>query len=63
MSTHLLHGHARFRDGYVKKTRSFLDKLASEGQNPDALFIGCNRRHGNDHDQGKHDHGNSAGYQ
>jgi carbonic anhydrase len=41
MSTHLLHGHARFRDGYVKKTRSFLDKLASEGQNPDALFIGC----------------------
>lgn len=41
MSSSLLHGHARFFDGYAKKARPFLDKLASAGQSPDALFIGC----------------------
>ncbi len=41
MSDELLLGHSRFRNSYVKRTRSFLDKLAAESQNPDALFIGC----------------------
>lgn len=41
MSDSLLRGHAAFRDAYVPRQRDFLSRLASEHQNPGALFIGC----------------------
>lgn len=37
----LLTGHATFRREFVAGSHQFLDKLASEHQSPDALFIGC----------------------
>ncbi len=37
----LLTGHATFRREFVAGSTAFLDKLASEHQSPDALFIGC----------------------
>ncbi len=37
----LLTGHATFRREFVAGSGAFLDRLASEHQSPDALFIGC----------------------
>lgn len=37
----LLSGHANFRREFVEGSREFLDRLASQHQSPDALFIGC----------------------
>ena len=37
----LLAGHGRFKTEYVAAERAFLDRLASAGQHPSALFIGC----------------------
>lgn len=37
----LLTGHATFRREFVAGSREFLDRLASQHQSPDALFIGC----------------------
>jgi carbonic anhydrase len=37
----LIEGHATFRADYVAAEQDFLRRLASEGQSPDALFIGC----------------------
>ncbi len=37
----LLTGHATFRREFVAGSRAFLDRLASQHQSPDALFIGC----------------------
>jgi carbonic anhydrase len=36
-----IRGHASFRSDYVAAEKDFLRRLASEGQSPDALFIGC----------------------
>ncbi len=33
--------YAAFRRDYVARSRSWLDRLASEGQNPATMFIGC----------------------
>jgi carbonic anhydrase len=41
MVASLLHGHRSFLQGYAKAERQYLERLASEGQNPDAVFIGC----------------------
>lgn len=37
----LLRGHAAFQSRYAHRARGFLERLASEDQNPGALFIGC----------------------
>ncbi len=37
----LLAGHGRFKAEYVAAERAFLDRLATAGQHPSALFIGC----------------------
>lgn len=37
----LLRGHAAFQSRYATRARGFLERLASEAQNPGALFIGC----------------------
>lgn len=39
MSEKLIHGHALFRERYFN--RKLITKLATEGQKPQALFIGC----------------------
>ena len=41
MAEELLAGHGRFRATYAADEREFLRRLASEGQRPRALFIGC----------------------
>ena len=41
MVEELLAGHGRFRAAYAADEREFLRRLASEGQRPQALFIGC----------------------
>lgn len=41
MITRLLRGNLTFRVSYVQGARAFLQRLASEGQSPGALFIGC----------------------
>jgi carbonic anhydrase len=41
MTKHLLSGHARFRAEYFSSEASFLRQLATEGQRPSALYIGC----------------------
>jgi len=37
----LIRGNLSFRREYVAGARQFLERLASEGQSPGALFIGC----------------------
>ena len=37
----LLRGHAAFQTRYATRAKGFLERLASEAQNPGALFIGC----------------------
>lgn len=37
----LLTGHAAFRDQWLRDDRDYLQQLASRGQSPDALFVGC----------------------
>ena len=41
MVEELLAGHGRFRTEYVAAEREFLERLATDGQRPSALFIGC----------------------
>ena len=41
MAEELLAGHGRFRAASAADEREFLRRLASEGQRPRALFIGC----------------------
>lgn len=41
MPEHLLHGYARFRKEYFANERLLLHRLATHGQRPSALFIGC----------------------
>jgi carbonic anhydrase len=41
MPEQLLHGYARFREAYFASERELLDRLATQGQQPLALFIGC----------------------
>src|SRR5438045_9363603 len=41
MPKHLLSGHAHFRAEYFKNEAQYLRRLASEGQSPSALYIGC----------------------
>jgi carbonic anhydrase len=41
MPEHLLHGYVRFRHAYFAGERKFLKRLATEGQNPSTLYIGC----------------------
>jgi carbonic anhydrase len=41
MAEHLLHGYQQFRREYFEGERDFLKRLATEGQNPSALYIGC----------------------
>jgi len=41
MVEELLAGHGRFRAAYVARERDFLRRLATDGQHPSALFIGC----------------------
>lgn len=41
MTKHLLSGHARFRAEYFSNEAVFLRQLASEGQRPSALYVGC----------------------
>jgi len=41
MSDALLRGHRKFRQEYAGNERGFLERLASKGQSPDALYIGC----------------------
>ncbi len=41
MTKHLLSGHDHFRAEYFKSEAAFLKRLASEGQTPHALYIGC----------------------
>lgn len=36
-----IQGHATFRSDYVAAEKEFLRRLASQGQSPDAMFIGC----------------------
>jgi len=38
---HLLHGHRHFQRQHLNRSREFLQRLASEGQSPDTLFVGC----------------------
>jgi carbonic anhydrase len=37
----LIHGHRDFLANYATKERAYLSRLASEGQSPDAVYIGC----------------------
>lgn len=37
----LIRGNKSFRKEYVAGAREFLEKLASEGQSPGSLFVGC----------------------
>jgi carbonic anhydrase len=37
----LIAGHGRFRLEYAADERAFLERLASDGQRPGALFVGC----------------------
>ena len=37
----LIRGNKSFRKEYVAGARDFLERLASQGQSPGALFIGC----------------------
>lgn len=37
----LIRGNMSFRREYVAGAKDFLDRLASEGQSPSALFVGC----------------------
>jgi carbonic anhydrase len=41
MVEELLAGHGRFRAEYAAAEREFLERLATKGQRPSALFIGC----------------------
>ena len=41
MPEQLLHGYARFRGEYFARERDLLHNLATHGQKPLALFIGC----------------------
>lgn len=41
MTKHLLSGHARFRAEYFAHERDFLRQLATDGQRPSALYVGC----------------------
>lgn len=41
MAKSLLEGHEAYRANAFARSRDFLQLLASEGQSPDALFIGC----------------------
>lgn len=41
MLDHLIDGHRHFRRKFLAKERDFLQKLASEGQSPDTIYIGC----------------------
>jgi carbonic anhydrase len=41
MAKSLLEGHEAYRAHAFTRSREFLQLLASEGQSPDALFIGC----------------------
>lgn len=41
MTKHLLSGHAHFRSEYFRGEAGFLRDLASKGQNPSALYVGC----------------------
>ncbi len=41
MTKHLLSGHARFRSEYFAGERAFLRELATKGQRPSALYVGC----------------------
>lgn len=41
MTKEFLSGHRKFQREFVADERIFLEKLASEGQSPDALYIGC----------------------
>ena len=41
MVRQLLHGHGRFHEGALGGTIDFLRRLASDGQSPDALYVGC----------------------
>lgn len=41
MTKHLLSGHARFRAEYFAHEVDFLRQLATEGQRPSALYVGC----------------------
>ena len=41
MTKHLLSGHERFRAEYFSSEASFLRQLATKGQNPSALYVGC----------------------
>lgn len=41
MTKEFLIGHRQFQRKYVADERKFLERLASNGQSPDALYIGC----------------------
>lgn len=41
MVDELLAGHGRFRAEYAAQERAFLEYLATAGQRPSALFVGC----------------------
>lgn len=41
MTEALIRGHRKFRREYAGDERAFLERLASRGQSPDALYIGC----------------------
>jgi carbonic anhydrase len=41
MTKHLLSGHARFRAEYFAHESEFLRQLATKGQEPSALYVGC----------------------
>ncbi len=41
MTREFLQGHRKFQRDYVASEGEFLKRLASEGQSPDALYIGC----------------------
>ncbi|HNC98742.1 MAG TPA: carbonic anhydrase, partial [Myxococcota bacterium] len=41
MLENFLRGHLKYRRKVLAQERDFLRKLASEGQSPDAMYIGC----------------------
>jgi carbonic anhydrase len=41
MVAELLRGHSHFHREYIRHEGAFLRRLASEGQTPDAFFVGC----------------------
>ena len=41
MTEALIRGHRKFRQEYANNEREFLKRLASKGQSPNALYIGC----------------------